>query len=103
MVTRIGGTKGRKLYIAEWREKRGLTQQQLADRVPTTKGSISRWENAERDPTKQVIDMLADALGIEPGDLWHHPDRPSPADLLRDATPDEISRALTVIRALKSA
>jgi hypothetical protein len=32
---------GRRLYLAEWRERRGLTQQQLADRLESPEASTS--------------------------------------------------------------
>lgn len=104
MVTRIGPKAPSKLYLAEWREAKGsLTQQQLADRIGTTKGTISRWENGERDPPLSALYALAEALSIHTGDLFHHPDRPTADELLRNASPDELRQALTVVRALKRA
>lgn len=102
MVTRIGSKKPGRLYIAEWREaKGGLTQQALADRVGTTKGTISRWESGERDPPLSALYALGDALGVDPGDLFHDPRRPSQAELLKQASPEEWQQALTVVRALR--
>lgn len=84
MVTRIGPKKPFRLYIAEYRELAGLTQPQLAARVGTTKTSISRWENGERDPTTKVLAALAYALNKEVADLFRDPRRPSAAELLAE-------------------
>ncbi|MBS0257229.1 MAG: helix-turn-helix transcriptional regulator [Proteobacteria bacterium] len=95
MVTRIGPSKPLRHFLKEWRVKKGLTQQQLADRLPigedgkaTGKDQISRWERSERGMTMDVQAALAEALDIEPGALFHDPDRPSIDDLLRNAPPE---------------
>lgn len=84
MVTRIGLRKPPKLYLAEWREIDGITQERLALRVGTTKASISRWETGERDPTTKVLAALAYALKREIGDLFVDPARPRPSDILKN-------------------
>lgn len=95
MVTRIGPTKPLRHFLKEWRIKKGLTQQQLADRLPvgddgkpTGKDQISRWERSQRGMTMDVQAALAEALDIEPGSLFHDPERPSIDDLLRNAPPE---------------
>lgn len=86
MVTRIGPRQPRRNFLAKWRESKGLTQEELANRLETYKGQISNWENGRRDMTFNVQAGLAEALGIEPEDLFRDPDRPSPSELLRDDT-----------------
>ena len=92
MVTRIGARRPRQLFLGEWREKRGLTQQQLADRVGTTKESVSRGENGKRQMNVAILAEMADALGIDVPDLFFSPDKPSPSELLR-AMPRETVQA----------
>lgn len=45
------------------REKRGYTQQEIADRLGTTAGSISRYESGNRQMTvdryEQILDILS--------------------------------------------
>jgi len=41
MVTRIGPKHAKRHYLRAWREKRHLTQEQLAARLGTHKGQIS--------------------------------------------------------------
>lgn len=39
------------LYLAEWREHRKLTQQQLADQLGATNATVSRWRRSNASPT----------------------------------------------------
>ncbi len=101
MVTRIGASKPTRLFLTEWREYRHLTQEQLADRIGTTKGTISRWENRDRDPPLGALSALAEALDIEPESLFRDPATPSAEELLRDLNPNDRARALSFIEGLK--
>lgn len=59
----------RSWYLREWRKHRGLTQQQLADLLNTTKGYVSQLESGKRNYTQRQLEALADALKCLPGDL----------------------------------
>jgi CheY-like chemotaxis protein/DNA-binding XRE family transcriptional regulator len=47
-----------------WRELRGLSQEQLAERVESSRTQISDIERGERDVSLQVINKLARALDV---------------------------------------
>jgi transcriptional regulator with XRE-family HTH domain len=100
MVTRIGPKTPRRNFLAKWRTKRKLTQEQLADRVGTYKAQISNWEGGKRALTFDVQSALAEALDIEPQDLFRDPDRPSADELLRDASPQILNEAIEIIKVL---
>ena len=100
MPPRIGPKVPHKHYLARWRDKRGLTQEQLAARIGTTKGQISNWENNKRGLNFQIIGALAEALDIEPGDLFRDPDRPSADQLLRGASPAVLRQAIELVEVL---
>lgn len=102
MVTRIGPSKPTKLFIAEWREHRQLTQDQLAGRVGTTKSSISRWETGERDITVGALGAIAEALNCEVPDLYRDPARPSADALLQGLDDTTRRQAFRLIEALKT-
>jgi transcriptional regulator with XRE-family HTH domain len=51
------------------RERRFLTQQQLADRAGTSKANISRLESGEQKARMSTIIRLAQALEIDPEEL----------------------------------
>jgi transcriptional regulator with XRE-family HTH domain len=101
MPPRIGPKKPFKLFIAEWREAKGLTQQQLADRLGTSDVTISRWETRMRQADLDAQEAIAEALGIEPNDLRRHPDQPSADALLRDQPQEVVEQAIKLIQAIR--
>ena len=52
------------LRIAEAREARGWTQEQLANALGTTQATIQRWESGRIDPQVSKIQEISKALGI---------------------------------------
>ena len=59
------------LRLRELREAAGLTQEQLAEMVGTRQGTISDHERGKATRIDyDLIERLADALGIQPGDLF---------------------------------
>jgi transcriptional regulator with XRE-family HTH domain len=76
------------LFIAEWREQRGLTQEQLGAKLNTTGVSISRYETRERQPDLRAQEAIAEALGINVIDLRRDPAQPSADALLREKSPE---------------
>lgn len=46
------------------RNKLGMSQEELADKIGTTKSMISSYENAINDARQSIIPLLADALGV---------------------------------------
>lgn len=103
MVTRIGSRKPRRIYLAEWREKRGLTQKQLGERLepPVTDMAVSRWERGDRKLNTETIDQVAYALDIEPADLFRDPDRPSADELLRGLPKAVQDQAIAILETLR--
>ena len=87
-------------YLKEWRLKRGLTQQQLAQRLNTTKGHISRYERGHRAMTSHVQFRLMRALGITPVQFFMHPDLPSADALLERLAPADRQRYIKALRVL---
>jgi transcriptional regulator with XRE-family HTH domain len=100
MVTQKGKPK-RRLYIDEWQSRRGFSDEEMAERIGlSARNSFWRWKNLQTrlDPIK--IEMIADALGIEPEDLWRHPDRPSIDSLLKDADDTLLEKARDIVTRL---
>lgn len=50
--------------IAQARERAGLTQVQLAERLGTTQGNITSWEREVVALRPEQLNELADALGV---------------------------------------
>jgi transcriptional regulator with XRE-family HTH domain len=98
MVTRINPKRSSdRHYIAEWRMKRGLSQEALADRIGTTKATISRWENNERDITFMALVAVAEALDLRVIDLLRDPGEPS-ADALLRQNPEKRQGAVEMVK-----
>lgn len=100
MIERIGPRQPFRHFLREWRKHRGLTQQQLADRLETNKGNVANWENGKRGIGADVQAALSEALSIDPQDLFRDPAQPSADALLRNATPEIRAQALAIIEAL---
>ena len=50
--------------IKVWREHRGLTQQQLADKVKISKPYLSQIETGKRTGTTEILSAIAKALDV---------------------------------------
>lgn len=99
-MDRIGRKSPVRWYLREWREFRGFTQEQLAERMDTNKGQVSKLETGAQRLNDVWISRAAHALAVEPGDLLRDPARPTADDLLRGATPEKRRQALVVIEAM---
>lgn len=55
--------------IKKMREKRGLTQKELAELIKKKQQHISRWETGLHKPTIEVLKELADILNCQIDDL----------------------------------
>jgi transcriptional regulator with XRE-family HTH domain len=56
-------------YIKEWRKHRGLTQEQLAERIGIDKGYLSKIENGKRRYDQPFLEAAAVVLQCAPADL----------------------------------
>lgn len=71
-------------FVAEWREFRGLTGQDLADKLGTTKASISRIENLRTAYNQDTLEPIADALGVHVSTLLSRapdPEKDGPVEI----------------------
>lgn len=69
-------------HLKAWREKRRMSQQELADAIKTTPSVISYLEQGERGLSAKWLRKLAPVLKITPGILLdHHPDN-APDDVI---------------------
>jgi len=101
MPVRIGPRRPPRIFLAEWREARGLSQERLGERLGVSKMTVSRWERNVASVNINVMSALAEALDIEPRDLFRHPDTPSADALLRNQPDSIVDQAIAVIGALR--
>ena len=57
------------------REKNGLTQDQLAERVMVTRQAVSRWETGETQPGTDTLKLLSKEFGVTINTLLGSPTR----------------------------
>lgn len=57
------------MSIKKMREKRGLSQEQLADKIGVAQQHVSRWENEKHRPSVDVLIKIAAVLNCSIGDL----------------------------------
>lgn len=50
--------------IAEVRKARGLSQTELGRRIGKSEPTINRYERGNRKPTREVLNDIAEALGV---------------------------------------
>ncbi len=57
------------------REKNGLTQEQLAERLLVTRQAVSRWENGETQPNTDTLKILSREFDVSVNTLLGSPRR----------------------------
>ena len=57
-------------YICELREKKGLSQSQLGEKLGVSNKAVSKWENGGAYPSSELILPLAKELGISIEELY---------------------------------
>jgi transcriptional regulator with XRE-family HTH domain len=61
--------KYRPTFIRQWREKRSLTLEQLAERVGITHASLSRIERGLQPYGQKLLEKIAEELQTDPASL----------------------------------
>lgn len=59
----------RRLFVKEWRQFRGLTQEQLAERAGMSVGNVSQLERGLQGYSTEGLERLADALACDPAHI----------------------------------
>lgn len=59
----------RRTFIRQWRDFRGLTLEQLAERVDTTHATLSRIERGRQPYGQALLEAIAEALSTDVSSL----------------------------------
>jgi len=91
-------------YIREWRKHRGLTQEQLAERIGIARSYLTKIERGSRRYDQPFLEAAADALRCEPGDIIMRDPTDSEAiwSIWDRLKPAERVQAVAVLRALQA-
>lgn len=102
---RLKHLQRRRHFIREWREHRGLTQEQLAERIGASGATVSRIEKGDAPYTQDALEAIAYALQCEVVDLLirNPADRDAPWSLFETLKPAQKRQAVEVIKAIKKA
>jgi transcriptional regulator with XRE-family HTH domain len=93
-------------HLREWREYRGLTQEQAAERLNVSRTLLSKIENAKSPYTQGFMEAAAEAYGCEVADLIMRDPR-SPVwsifDTLRALPPADQQQVEAIVKTFKRA
>ena len=64
-----------KNVILELRTKRGLSQDELAEKIMVTRQAVSRWENGETVPNTDTLKLLSKVFDVSINTLLGQPRR----------------------------
>ena len=89
-------------YFRAWRKFRGLTQEQVAERVGIGAPAVSQIETGKQGFTDTTLMAFAAALNVEPGDLLSRDPNVEGAvidllQLIRRKDPDAVRTMLSVL------
>jgi transcriptional regulator with XRE-family HTH domain len=87
-------------YLREWREYRGLKQEDLAALTGISPSVISRYETGDRRIHMEAQFRLMAALGIVPPQFFAHPGAPFQVTITGDETPEQRRRLLDTLKVL---
>ncbi len=76
------------------RNKKGMTQKELADMLGVTDGAIGMWERGRREPDGDKLSQLARIFGVSVDYLLGHSDNPK-ADPDNYSMPDSLEEFLS--------
>ena len=90
-------------FLRQWRKHRGLTQEQLAERIGIARSYLTKIERGTRRYDQPFLEAAADALRCEPADLIMRDPTESESiwSVWEGLSPTERVQAIAVIRAIK--
>lgn len=93
--------KKQRHFLREWRKHRGLTQEQLAERVGYDRTYVSKIEKGTKRYDQPFLEAAADALGCDPADIiMRDPSQPGSIWSIWDQIPiSQRSQAAKVLEA----
>jgi plasmid maintenance system antidote protein VapI len=86
-----------RLFFKEWMVKRELTAKIVAERMECGEGTLSKLINGKQRRTDHWIARFAKAVGINPWDLWKHPDIAAQEEAAKDKERQELIREIRAI------
>lgn len=102
MATRIGQKRKLHLYVKEWMDHRGLSDERVANRLGVARETIFRWRTEQHRLNPEKLAQLAAALDMEPQEFYRPPGQVSLDALLVGAPDDLRDTAVDIVKRLVS-
>lgn len=99
-TTRIGQRRKAHLYVKEWMDHRGLSDEAVANRLGVARETIWRWRTEQHRLNPEKLAALASALSMEPEELFRPPSQPSLDAIVKDAPEELRNTAADIVRRL---
>ena len=100
MSTHDGGAGNQdRHYLREWREHRGWSQRELAERVGIPKSVISRYETGDRRIHLGMLFRIMAALEVRPAQFFAPPGEPSADAVIANESPELRRRIVAMLEA----
>lgn len=100
MVTKIGSRRAAHLYVKEWMDHLGVSDEKAAGRIGVARETVYRWRTEQHRLNPEKLAKLAWALDIKPEDFFRPPSQPSVDAMLADAPDDLRATAADIVRRL---
>ncbi len=71
--------------IKELREKAGMTQKNLAEKLYVSPQAVSRWESGDTEPSTTTLNAIAEIFGVSLNELFGH-EAPKPEVIVEKET-----------------
>lgn len=102
MVSRIGNKRRLHLYVREWMEHRGLSDEKVANRLGVARETVYRWRTEQHRLNPEKLAQLAHALDMEPQEFYRPPGQVSIDAMLVGAPDDLRETAVDIVKRLVS-
>lgn len=84
--------------IKQLRLDKGYTQREVAEKLGVSQPNYAQYENGRRNPKPETLKKIAKAIGVQTQDFFIVDIDGTPMINLMDASPDEVSTYLNIIR-----
>lgn len=81
-------------------EHRHLDQRRVAERMETKEGTVSKLMNGKMKMTQEWLAAFAFAFNVDVTSLYHHPEKPTADEMLRQLPPEKRQQAIDYLEFL---
>lgn len=87
--------------ILRLRKEKGMTQQELADKLQVTAQAVSKWERGVSCPDLSILPQVAETLGVDVDELFSNHLQPANRHPFRELGREDIKEMFFLLGALR--